>query len=503
MTGGATTVELEEGEPPLVALTFDDGPSKYTPQVLAALEKCDAKATFFVTAQDANQDYLSYLTDIEAAGHQIALHSASHSYSRIYSSTENFWLDIKALRATLANYIDVDAIHWLRFPGGSTNTVSHRYGGRQIMQQLKAQAEQKGYAWITALFQSQDYRDAITLTMDDTAFNDTYNNLNAFNKDMVVAPVDAYSTYDKATNSYSIVPEVYGNTVKKKKLKPLLKEAILNMDKSIDIEKNDCYKNPAYKKDTKEVVEANKTMNKYVQETITYDFDDRTEELKGKKISKWLYETDKHEVKVHSEMAAKYIKKLADKYDTVGIKRNFTSICGNKVSVSGGTYGWRIDQKAETKNLVKTIKKGKSVKIKPEYAHRAKSRKKFDIGSTYVEVSLGEQHMWFYKNGKTLVSTDVVTGDISKGHGTPTGVYYILYKTTDYTLTGQGYASHVDYWLPFIQIGVGIHDSSWRGSYGGGIFTYDGSHGCVNTPRSAVQKIYNNIESTYPVVVHW
>ena len=62
-------------------------------------------------------------------------------------------------------------------------------------------------------------------------------------------------------------------------------------------------------------------------------------------------------------MAAKYIKKLADKYDTVGIKRNFTSICGNKVSVSGGTYGWRIDQKAETKNLVKTIKKGKSVKI--------------------------------------------------------------------------------------------------------------------------------------------
>lgn len=52
------------------------------------------------------------------------------------------------------------------------------------------------------------------------------------------------------------------------------------------------------------------------------------------------------------------------------------------------------------KNLVKTIKKGKSVKIKPEYAHRAKSRKKFDIGSTYVEVSLGEQHMWFYKNGK-------------------------------------------------------------------------------------------------------
>ena len=121
---------------------------------------------------------------------------------------------------------------------GTTNYMMYKMAteGSEFDAVLK-EAQQKGYAWITALFQSQDYRDAITLTMDDTAFNDTYNNLNAFNKDMVVAPVDAYSTYDKATNSYSIVPEVYGNTVKKKKLKPLIKEAILNMDKSIDIEK--------------------------------------------------------------------------------------------------------------------------------------------------------------------------------------------------------------------------------------------------------------------------
>ena len=139
----------------------------------------------------------------------------------------------------------------------------------------------------------------------------------------------------------------------------------------------------------------------------------------------------------------------------------------------------------------------------PEYSHYAKSRKKNDIGDTYVEVDLGSQHMWFYKNGETVVSTPVVTGNTSLGRGTPTGVYYILYKTTNYTLTGQGYASPVDYWLPFTHSGVGIHDSSWRSSYGGSIYTYDGSHGCVNTPYDAVKTIYNNIESTYPVVVHW
>lgn len=132
----------------ICCLTFDDGPSRYTRQVLDILAEHGARATFFVTAQDTNTLYLESLADIEAAGHQLALHSASHDYSKIYSSTENFWLDIKSLRQTIAQYADVKSIRWLRFPGGSTNTVSHRYGGRQIMQQLKAQAAEKGYRWI-------------------------------------------------------------------------------------------------------------------------------------------------------------------------------------------------------------------------------------------------------------------------------------------------------------------------------------------------------------------
>ncbi len=363
--------------------------------------------------------------------------------------------------------------------------------------------EQKGYAWITALFKKYHYEKGMTLTVDETKFDRIYENLNAFCKDLVVAPVDAHSQYDEQKNTYTIVKEIYGNTVKKKQFKNVLKEAVLRLQSSVDIDGEDCYYNPAYKEDTKEVVEANQTLNQYIKTQITYDFDDRTEKLAGKRIHNWLYETKKHEVKIHKEKVEKYIKKIANKYDTVGVKRHFQSICGNDVTVSGGTYGWKIDQEAETKKLIKLIKKGTVKKRKPEYAHIAKSRKKFDIGNTYIEISLSDQHMWFYKNGKTFVSTDVVTGDISKGRGTPTGVYYILYKTTDYYLTGQGYVSHADYWLPFMQKGVGIHDSSWRSSYGGSIFTYDGSHGCVNTPLSAVRKIYNNIESTYPVVVHW
>ena len=144
----SATATGETAVPKIVCLTFDDGPSAHTPEILDILEKEHVPATFFVCAQDANEAHLDKIADIAAAGHQIALHSASHQYSKIYRSTDAFWQDIKQLRQAISPYVDADSLTWLRFPGGSTNTVSHRYGGRQIMQQLKAQAEQKGYAWI-------------------------------------------------------------------------------------------------------------------------------------------------------------------------------------------------------------------------------------------------------------------------------------------------------------------------------------------------------------------
>ena len=131
-----------------VCLTFDDGPSKTTPDVLAALNRAGVKATFFVVATGHNDKYLPLVSEAAAAGHQIALHSASHEYSDIYQSPDAYWKDIDLLKERLSPYVRADGLRYLRFPGGSTNTVSHRYGGRQIMQQLKAQAEQKGYAWI-------------------------------------------------------------------------------------------------------------------------------------------------------------------------------------------------------------------------------------------------------------------------------------------------------------------------------------------------------------------
>ena len=125
-------VQAEAAQPGrYVCLTFDDGPSKHTDAIAAALAEYNAPATFFVTAQPANLPYYDRLPALLAAGHQIAMHSASHDYAAIYQSPEAFWLDIKALRQALEPYVPLDELYWLRFPAAApTRSATATAGGR-------------------------------------------------------------------------------------------------------------------------------------------------------------------------------------------------------------------------------------------------------------------------------------------------------------------------------------------------------------------------------------
>lgn len=125
----------------MVYLTFDDGPSENTLEILKILKKYNAKATFFVTANGKTE----YMKNIVDAGHQIALHTYSHDYAKIYSSTDNFFNDLNKIHDLVLKKTGVNA-KVIRFPGGSSNTISKNYS-KGIMSKLTKMVEEKGFKY--------------------------------------------------------------------------------------------------------------------------------------------------------------------------------------------------------------------------------------------------------------------------------------------------------------------------------------------------------------------
>lgn len=119
--------------------------------------------------------------------------------------------------------------------------------------------------------------------------------------------------------------------------------------------------------------------------------------------------------------------------------------------------------------------------------------------ANHIEVSIEDQKLWYYKDGELFLTSNIVSGQRYK-HNTPRGRFRIQWKQTDTYLIGDDYKTHVNYWMPF-NGEIGLHDATWRGSFGGDIYTYNGSHGCVNLPFSKAQTIYYNAKVGTLVIV--
>lgn len=123
------------------------------------------------------------------------------------------------------------------------------------------------------------------------------------------------------------------------------------------------------------------------------------------------------------------------------------------------------------------------------------------LDGTYVEISIDKQHLWYYKDNVLVDETDIVTGH--KGvHDTPRGVYYISECLRNKTLRGDGYASFVYYWMRLTNSGIGLHDATWRSKFGNNIYTYNGSHGCLNLPKSFAAMLYAEAYVGMPVIIY-
>ena len=137
------TLEKNVTEKKKAALTFDDGPGPYTEKLLDILDRYNVKATFFVT--NGKPDYQNLIAQEAQRGHTVAIHSASHDYAKIYQSVDAYFADFDEMNSIITAQTG-KAADLVRFPGGSSNTISKKYC-YGIMSQLVCAVEERGFRY--------------------------------------------------------------------------------------------------------------------------------------------------------------------------------------------------------------------------------------------------------------------------------------------------------------------------------------------------------------------
>lgn len=359
---------------------------------------------------------------------------------------------------------------------------------------------QDRFRWFLAFSQQEAYEMKAPVKYDEEKFESALAGLRCMQEENSQAPVDA--CIQETDTGFEIVPEDEGAQLKKEQVREQVAEAVSSGQTVLNLEEKDCYKKPAIYSNDETLIKDCEQMNKLTDIIITYDFADRTETVDRSVIKDWLVKDENGDYTLDKTKVAAYVNDLGYKYDTFGCTRNFRTYDGREITITGGDYGWAIDQTAETEALIQAIQSGETQVREPVYAYEGWSRDTNDIGYTYVEIDLTNQWMVFYKDGNPIVSTPVVTGNPNiAGMETPTGCFAIDAMKSPSVLTGEDYAAEVTFWMPFCG-NVGIHDATWRTEFGNNLYMLEGSHGCVNTPYDQAEIIYQNIGIGAPVVVY-
>lgn len=389
--------------------------------------------------------------------------------------------------------------------GGAQETVTmEEIGLHSVFDgSLEAMLEaQNPNEWLRYTRESQSFEVPTMIAYDETAFQERIDGLECLDAENVTQPQDAYLSEYTPGVGYSIVPEEQGNELDKDKVIEVISHAILNLQQSVNLEEEGCYKEPSILQDNEALQNTLQVYNRYANINITLDMGEGAlETLDSDTIHSWVTIADDLSVSVDEGAIETYVKSIAKKYNTAYTKRNFKTTTGQTVTISKGDYGWRMNQPTEKKALTQMVRDAESGTRTVEYYQRAVVHSDKDWGSTYVEINLTAQHLYFYKNGKLIVETDFVSGNSAKGYDTPAGIYGITYTEKDAVLKGEDYRTPVSFWMPF-NGGIGLHDATWRNKFGGTIYKTNGSHGCVNLPYNAAKTIFENIKKNDPVICY-
>lgn len=365
--------------------------------------------------------------------------------------------------------------------------------------------------WFVDYFKTHELNASTAIIYDTKLAEQMIDRMRCFNE-LYITPMENATVEAAAEGGFQIKAEVQGNELMQDEAKRAIFDALDTQEERINFDALDLYVKPTVFSDNEDLLHQVEDLNRLTTARITFDFeDDRIELVDHSVIASWLVRDKKGDLTLDRDLVFEWVKtQLAYKYDTFGLTHEVKTHSGKTVTLKGGDYGWCINRDKTTDAIIEAVEKGEEVTMEPVYLYSAKNRGVDDIGGTYVEVSIKDQHMWCYQDYKLVVDTPVVTGNPNKeGCATPSGSVWAMdcHKSpaTLGSFVTMGYSSYVNFWMSFTG-NVGIHDASWRTTdpshYGGEIYLTNGSHGCVNTPYDAAKKIYEVCSVGTAVVVY-
>lgn len=391
------------------------------------------------------------------------------------------------------------------------NTIDYRYQPDGSVQDLLK--KQNAFAWLMENSRNKEHQINVTMQYDEAKLEEQVSQFQQLQADQMQAPTNAQIQYQ--SDGFVVTEENQGTQLDVDQAKAVIADAVAKGVTELDMDEAGVYSEPEITAADSNLEEQAAQLNDLVSASITYQLPDgQTQVLDGNTMKDWLSVDENGSYSKNDEVwnqkLNEYVASLAEAVDTYGEAQTFPATgIDEGVKVTQSNYGWKIDQEQEAAQLAKDIEEHLTTTREPVYASREFASDNNGFGNTYVEIDVSRQHVWFYKDGSLIVDSSCVTGKMVKSRYTPAGIFQLVSKTSPKTLRGPKQAdgsyeweSDVTYWMPF-NGGIGLHDATWRSSFGGTRYINSGSHGCINLPLSVAKKIYNNIEVGTPIIVYY
>ena len=363
-------------------------------------------------------------------------------------------------------------------------------------------------AWPATLF-----RDTEAVTSDGGAIGKLARRIEAecpaFSPNHWKEPENAYLAYDEASDSFTVVPDTAGTAVDTARFEEALERHIRYGSGDLDLGAIGAYRRAEVPSYAPALAEGSERLNRFLAAGVVYTEGDVSVSFAARELLPFLrFDRDTQAISYDAQAAAEsgvfdaFAQTLAEAFDSPGTVRDFLAHDGAVIPVQERTWRAKLDCSATAAALAALTFDDLAAEDGPPAGKLVWERGALDALTNYVEIDLTNQQLYLYTGSEQVLETPIVSGCVAQRHTTPGGAFSLVAKAPNVTLTGPDYSSFVRYWMPFNR-GIGMHDASWRSSFGGTIYQTNGSHGCINLPTDAAATIYDTIDESYAIVCYW